>query len=134
MAKPLREDDLAAIEAIVRAHAGGISVAEIADALKLPVPRRTLQYRLKSLVESGRIAAGGEGRGAKYRMPAPSKASAVAAENAPMTPEAAEEEEAVPLSPAGKEIRRLVLRVGRRWRKRCENWNANWAAKSTTQY
>ncbi|PYT95156.1 MAG: hypothetical protein DMG38_28060 [Acidobacteria bacterium] len=108
MAKAIKEDDLAAIEAIVRAHPEGISVAEIADALKPPVARRTLQYRLKSLVKARRIAAEGGGRGAKYRMPAAAKAPEVTVENAPVAPEAAAEEEAVPLLPASKEIRRYL--------------------------
>jgi hypothetical protein len=101
--KALKEDDLAAIEQVVRAHPEGISVAEIADALKSPVARRTLQYRLKSLADAGRIAAEGEGRGAKYRMP-PAEKAPLPAEKAAAR-EAAEAEEGVPLSGASKEIR-----------------------------
>jgi hypothetical protein len=66
---------------------------------------------LKALADAGRIAAEGEGRGAKYRMPRAvvEKAPAVAAEKAPAAPEAsAAEEEAVPLSLASKEIRRYL--------------------------
>jgi DNA-binding transcriptional ArsR family regulator len=107
--KVLKEDDLAAIERIVQAHPEGVSVAEIAEALKSSVARRTLQYRLKSLVDAGRIVAEGEGRGAKYRMPAAAQPLAMAVENAPAAPEAAAaEEEAVPLSAASKEIRRYM--------------------------
>ena len=101
--KVFKDNDLAAIEQIVKAHPEGVSVAEIADTLKSPVARRTLQYRLKSLVDAGRIVAEGEGRGTKYRMPAAEKAPAAAVEKAPGV---AAEEEAVPLSPVGKEIRR----------------------------
>ena len=108
VAKALKEDDLAAIEQILLAHLKGVSVAEITDALKSPVARRTLQYRLKSLVDAGRIVAEGEGRGAKYRLPTAAKAP-VAGEQPPAAPEAAAvEEEAVPLSAASKEIRRHV--------------------------
>src|SRR5689334_20835345 len=109
LAKPLKEDDLTAIEVILQGHPEGVSVAEIADALKAPVPpRRTLQYRLKSLVDAGRIVAEGKGRGAKYLMPAPAKAPAAAVERTPVNKAAAESEEAVPLSAASQEIRRLV--------------------------
>lgn len=105
MAKALKEDDLAAIEQVVRAHPDGVSVAEITNALKSPVARRTLQYRLKTLVDAGRIVAEGDGRGAKYRLPAAAKAP-VADERALASPRtAAAEEEAVPLSTASKEIR-----------------------------
>lgn len=109
MPKVLKEDDLAAIEGVVRAHTDGISVAEIAEALKSSVARRTLQYRLKSLADAGRIVAEGEGRGAKYRMPG--KAPAAAAEKAPAAATvAAEEAAAVPLSDASKEIRQYVTK------------------------
>jgi len=101
--KALKEDDLAAIEQVVQAHPEGISVAEIAKALKSPVARRTLQYRLKSLADAGRIAAEGEGRGAKYRMPAAVKSGAPAAPSP-----AAEAEEAVPLSAASKDMRQYL--------------------------
>jgi hypothetical protein len=104
--KVLKEDDLAAIERIVQGHPEGISVAEIAETLKSSVARRTLQYRLKSLVDAGRIVAKGEGRGAKYLMPAAAKLPVVAVEKVPAAPEAAAEEEAVPLSPDSKDIRR----------------------------
>ena len=101
MPKVFTEDDLAAIEQAVRAHPDGVSVAEITHALKPPVPRRTLQYRLKSLVEAGRIVAEGGGRGAKYRIPRKSAESGAA-------PARAEGEEAVPLSPASLEIRHYL--------------------------
>jgi hypothetical protein len=106
MAKALKEDDLTAIEEIIQGYPGGVSVAEIADALKAPVPRRTLQYWLKSLVDAARIVTEGEGRGAKYLMPAPAKA----VELTPINKEAvaAAEEEAVPLSAASQETRRHV--------------------------
>jgi hypothetical protein len=98
--KALKEDDLVALERIVQAHPDGVSVKEITKALTSAVARRTLQYRLKSLADAGRIVAAGEGRGAKYRMPS------AAAEKAPAAP--AGEEEAVPLSPASREIRRYL--------------------------
>jgi hypothetical protein len=101
--KAVKEDDLVAIEQVIRAHPEGISIAEIAQALKPHVARRTLQYRLKSLAVAGRIAAEGEGRGVKYRIPAPKKAPAQAA---PVP--AVEAEEGVPLSAASKEIRQAL--------------------------
>lgn len=101
MAKKIPEEGLAAIEEAVKRKVGGASLAEISEALKPAIPRRTLQYRLKYLVDEGRLVTEGEGRGAKYRIP--EKSSAVAA------PAGAEGEEAVvPLSPASIEIRRYV--------------------------
>lgn len=108
MPKALKEENLVAIKRIVQAHPDGVSVNEIAKAMKSSVPRRTLQYRLKSLVDAGRLVAEGEGRGAKYRMPSATaeKSQAAAAEKASAALEG--EEEAVPLSPASKEIRRYL--------------------------
>jgi len=107
MAKVLKEDDLAAIEGIVQGHPDGVSVGEIAEALKPSVPRRTLQYRLKSLADAGRIVAAGEGRGAKYRMPTAEQAAAQRAP-APAAAVASEEAAAVSLSDASRKIRQYV--------------------------
>jgi DNA-binding transcriptional ArsR family regulator len=100
MAKKIPEQALHAIEQVLKARQDGASVADIAEAAA-GVPRRTLQYRLKYLVDEGRVVKEGEGRAAKYRMLAE---PAVAAAR----PVAAEGEEAVPLSPASIEIRRYL--------------------------
>jgi DNA-binding MarR family transcriptional regulator len=59
---------LSAIEKAVRHHPGGASVQELVRALGAQIPRRTLQYRLKALVDRHRLVAVGRGRGVKYRM------------------------------------------------------------------
>src|SRR3972149_5924764 len=85
------------IERVVRAHSGGATAQEIGDALSAGIPRRTLQYRLKSLVDAGRLVMGGTGRGARSRAseaPGPQPAEAVPAEAA-----------GIALSPGGDEIR-----------------------------
>ena len=69
MAKPLPEQELKAIEGVVRSRPGGIAVGEIAAALEAGLPRRTLQYRLKHLVDAGRLAREGEGRWTRYCLP-----------------------------------------------------------------
>jgi len=53
-------DELDQIEKAVRAHPG-ITSAEIADVLSEQVPRLTLQFRLKRLVDDGRVLREGEG-------------------------------------------------------------------------
>jgi Fic family protein len=96
------EEALAAIEQAVRAkEEGSASIAEIVGALKSRVSRRTLQYRLRYLVDEGRLIQEGEGRGAKYLIPP--KPSAL-----PTLPALAEGEEAVPLSTGSIEIRRYL--------------------------
>lgn len=101
MAKRIPEEALAAVEQIIKARPDGASLADIIDAVKPSVPRRTLQYRLKYLVDEGRLVKEGEGRGARYRIP-----SAVTAASAATAP--AEGEEVVPLSIASIEIRRYL--------------------------
>lgn len=98
MPRPMPTDELHEIERIVRAHSGGVTAQEIGDALGAGIPRRTLQYRLKSLVGADRLVMEGTGRWARYRAPeAP----------APQPAEAAPAEEAgiVAISPGGDEIR-----------------------------
>ena len=57
------------IEQAARRHPEGMTAQQINDALESAPPRRTLQYRLKSLVDSKRLIMEGAGRGARYRVP-----------------------------------------------------------------
>ena len=99
MANQIPEQSLAAIEVAVRRHANGTSAPEIMHALATPIPRRTLQYRLKHLVTRNRLIMDGEGRWARYRMPDAAIDWAVR-EDSP--------EPVVPLSEAGTSIRDYV--------------------------
>jgi len=69
MAKPIPEQELEAIIGAVRRHPEGISAAAIAGALPTRPPLRTLQYRLKYLVDARRLVQKGTGRWAKYGLP-----------------------------------------------------------------
>ena len=107
MARRIPEEDLKAIEDAVRAHPEGVTAQQIADALEAQPPRRTLQYRLKSLVDERRLIMQGEGRWARYRVPVAGGAAGAAAGRA----EAQAEGDAVlPLSAAGREIQAYVRR------------------------
>ena len=68
MARRIPEEHLQAIEEAVRRRPDGMTVQQIADALAPAPPRRTLQYRLKSLVDAGRLIMEGSGRWARYRV------------------------------------------------------------------
>jgi hypothetical protein len=99
MPRPVLAEELADIERIVRAHPG-ITSADINHALAKRVPRRTLQYRLKRMLDDGRLIRTGGDRAARYHTPdaaAPAVAEAAAAAAA-----------AVALSPDGEEIRANV--------------------------
>lgn len=105
MVRHIQEEDLQAIEQAVRARSEGVTAQQIADALLEPPPRRTLQYRLKSLVDDRRLVMEGEGRWARYRVPGTAEAAGMAAGSAEAR---AEDEALLPLSAAGREIQAYV--------------------------
>ena len=69
MARRIREANLKAIEEVVRRHPDGMTARQIAEALEDAPAHRTLQYRLKSLVERKRLVLQGAGRRARYHAP-----------------------------------------------------------------
>ncbi len=96
-----------AIEEAVRRYPEGVTAQQITDALDSAPPRRTLQYRLKSLVDSNRLVMEGEGRWARYRMPRIEAAAVTATGRS----EARWEGEALlPLSKPGVAIQAYVSR------------------------
>lgn len=101
MARRIPEQDLQQIEEAVRGHPEGITVQEIADALESAVARRTLQYRLKYLVDNQRLAMEGEARWARYFPRTVKEAEATVAGKAKVR---AEGEVVLPLSKASTEI------------------------------
>jgi hypothetical protein len=110
MAQRIPKESLEAIEQAVARHPGGASLSDVAAALPEKLADRTLQYRLKHLVDKGRLVKEGEGRRwTRYRVPALAEAEPRAlAEEAPKAvPLAAEKAEdvAVPLSPTSEEMR-----------------------------
>jgi hypothetical protein len=111
MAKRMPDEALAAIEQAVKGRPEGADLPQIAGVLNPPVPKRTLQYRLKYLVDKGRLIKEGDDRWAKYRMPPPASEARYAG-HADTTPAAAlaaaEEAMAVPLSEASQEIRKYI--------------------------
>ena len=102
MAKPIPEQELKAIEALVSAHPEGIAIQDIQGALREGIVRRTLQYRLKYLVDEGRLIKEGEKRWAKYLLPSDERTS-----KAPGAPEVELAGE-VPISKQAAEIRRYT--------------------------
>jgi hypothetical protein len=66
VARPLPEDLLTAIEAVLAKYPDGASYAQIEAALDVPGARRTLQYHLRTLVDAGRLRMTGARRGVRY--------------------------------------------------------------------
>jgi hypothetical protein len=100
MPRPVPADELEAIEEAVRKRGGAVTARQIENALGAGIPRRTLQYRLKRLVDAGRLVMEGSGRWATYRAPEARDNQAAGA--------AAGEERAIALSRAGDEVRAYV--------------------------
>lgn len=71
MAKEIPQIDL--ILEIIGRFPEGVSIEEILVGLDPPPPRRTLQYRLASLVKNGRLVAEGRTKGRRFRLPAHAK-------------------------------------------------------------
>lgn len=105
MARRIREQDLQAITKVVQRHREGLTAQQIAEEMGDGVPRRTLQYRLKSLVDSRRLVMDGSGRWARYRVPQ----IVAAAGSAGGTARAIVDSDGqVPLSRAGADIQDYV--------------------------
>ena len=69
MVRRIRETDLQTIVEAVRRHPDGMTARQLAKELEDAPAHRTLQYRLKSLVDSKRLVMEGLGRGVRYRVP-----------------------------------------------------------------
>lgn len=111
MPKQIPSDALFAIENSVRRHPNAISAQEILQGLGIAIPLRTLQYRLKSLVEHERLVMEGEGRWAKYRMP-DDTASAVASTPSDRSPDPRPGKAATPRIPEAKIASALAQDLG----------------------
>ena len=100
------EEELQAIEEIILQKPEGMTAQQIAEALDPALPHRTLQYRLKSLVDDKRLLVEGAGRGTRYLRPKVPTLSA----RASFGPFRARAHLTVrpPLSEAGVEIRNYV--------------------------
>ena len=106
MARRIREVDLKAIEEAVHRRTDGMTARQIAETLENAPAHRTLQYRLKSLVDSNRLVMEGSGRGARYRT---LRDASIAVRSAASRPRVRVDlREVPPLSEAGAKIRDLI--------------------------
>lgn len=111
MPKVLSREDVTAILDAVRRHGGSAQQRDIAEVLALKIPERTLQYRLRQLVDTGRLVREGQGRRwVRYRLPEPptSELQAAAAPASPQPAAPVEHEITLPLSPASLQIREYL--------------------------
>ena len=106
MVRRIDDESLQAIEAVVSQQPGGMTAPEISDAMDSAVPRRTLQYRLKSLVDDKRLVRNGSGRWARYHFPKVTSQSARVGTGSPRV--STRLATLPPLSEDGSEIRNHV--------------------------
>ena len=104
MPKRIPDKETTAILAAVERQSEGASRAEIEKALRRKIPPRTLQFRLRSLVEEGRLVTEGESRAVRYRLPAAGAALA----DATLKTAETKEEKGPGISKAGERIRRYI--------------------------
>ncbi len=105
MAQQLKDKDTTAILAAVRELGGVAAQREIAAALDPPVSERTLQFRIRRLVDEGKLVREGARKTARYRLPSPGPDLKAAAE----PPEGFVPSQAtIPLSAAGNEVQKYV--------------------------
>lgn len=109
MPRQISPAELQTIEEIVRRNGKSLTVSQIAEAMEPPPSRRTLQYRLRSLVHGGRLAMEGAGRGARYTAPIRYAVSPPPPNWRVSTPEVPAEP-ILRLSAAGAEIQSIVRR------------------------
>ena len=67
MSRKIPENEIQDILSIIAAHPDGISISGIAEELSEDIPHRTLQRRLRQLVNEEQLQITGKGRGTKYR-------------------------------------------------------------------
>lgn len=104
--------ELDAISSVVQQYPLGVEMDELCQKLPFSLPERTMQRRLKSSEEEGRITSRGTGKGKRY-FPAALKRQVPIARFPTHTPDMSlrEEErnyEMIPLSAASREIRSMV--------------------------
>lgn len=97
MPLPIPDKELRRIEEILRKHPAGLPARRIADLLETALSHRTVQYRLKRLVDSGRVVMHGKRRGAKYTL-------------SPRLPQRVQAKSPVPLSKRSRQLLALLER------------------------
>src|SRR5580658_1438457 len=108
MPQQIKEQDAAALVDAIRQHGGIAGQKEIAASLPQPVSERTLQFRLRRLVDDGRLVREGARRAARYRLPATYAVVDLSASAETPRKEIQPSATAVPLSSAATEIRNYV--------------------------
>jgi len=103
MPRKIPEEVLSAILTTVRNRPEGASLAEILQTLTPKPKPRTLQFRLKHLVDAGRLIQEGDRRATKYSLPQEQKVSGPST----LHPDSAAEA-AVPLSASSTAVRRYL--------------------------
>ena len=105
IAEEALQEVLQAVKDVARRHPDGVAARQIADQLRADLPPRTLQYRLRLLVEAGHLITKGKTRWMRYRL-------ASVAERGALMPREPEEragtEAAMPLSKPSIEILRYL--------------------------
>ncbi len=107
MARQIPTSELKAIEEAVQLNPEGASFSEIAEVCP-GFPNRTLQARIKKLVDAGRLVRKGERSGARYFMPEKKSGYVNQSGASDIAKPDYEADSLIPLSKEGKRIKRIV--------------------------
>jgi Fic family protein len=108
MPKNIANEELTALEAVIRERPDGVSMMDLVGPKATEAQRRAMQRRLKKLIASGRVKSSGKGKGTRYYL-----------SDQPGPPQHLHQDEAaleaegglfVPLSEAGQKLQKLVRR------------------------
>ena len=105
MPRKVPQDELDAVLRVMARFPDGASVEDISGALKIVLPRRTLQRRLAALVEQGQLTLAGRGRGSRYHQPVTLVIDSARHEH---RADKVELEIYIPISPEGNDIKQAV--------------------------
>ena len=108
MPRQVSQSELDTVLQAVARFPEGASIEEITGALEIPLPRRTLQRRLATLVEQNQLTITGRGRGSRYRLPSRDIKLQAASGQYKLEGQAAQVETYIPVSPEGEDIKEAV--------------------------
>lgn len=108
LAKSIPDEELDAVESAIRERPDGVSMGDLVGLKATEAQRRSMQRRLKKLIENGKVRSSGTGRGTRYFLSdQPGPPTRLLKDEAALDAEGGLH---VPISEAGQKLQSLVRR------------------------